>query len=62
MSRKQRDILVTDVPGNQYETLQDAQQAALAATAHDLAATMRALLASGKLIQRGNQIIINPNR
>jgi len=62
MSRKQFDIVVADIPGDQYPTLQDAQRAALRATAYDLAATVRALLASGRLVQRGNQIIINPER
>jgi hypothetical protein len=62
MVRKQRDILVTDMPGDQYPTLEDAQRAALAATSHDLAATVRTLLASGRLVQRGNQIIINSER
>jgi hypothetical protein len=60
MNRKTFEVTVTEIPGSQYRTLSDAQRAALAATAHDLAATARALLAAGRLVQRGNQIIVNP--
>ena len=59
MGKKQSSFLVTDVPGNQFETLQDAQRAALAATAYELAGITRAMLASGRLVQRGNQIAVN---
>ena len=62
MSRKSRDILVTEIPGNQYQTLQDAQLASLHTTAGELSAITCALLASGRLIRRGNQIVVNQER
>lgn len=58
MHRQPRDILVTEIPGNQYQTLQEAQRAALTATANDLTRITRSLLASGRLVQRGNHITI----
>lgn len=62
MTRKARNIFVTEIPGNQHQTLQDAQQAALAATAHDLANTIHRLLASGRLVNVNGKITPNHSR
>ena len=59
MQRQSRDILVTEIPGSQYPTLQDAQRAALTATANDLTRIARSLLAAGRLVQRDNHISVH---
>ena len=62
MPRKPRDIFVTEIPGNQYQTLSDVQQAALASTAHDLAATIRQLLDNGRLVNANGKITPGSSR
>ena len=62
MRRKNQDFQLEEIPGDQYPTLEDAQRAALRAPACDLAGITKSLLASGRLVQRGNQIIVNPKR
>lgn len=56
MPRKTPQMQLVEITGETFPDLAAAQRAALPATAHDLAATMRALLHSGKLIQRNGRI------
>jgi hypothetical protein len=57
MSRTSPDLFLTEVPGNQYASLGAAQRAALTATAHDIAATLRSLLDAGVLVQVNGKIV-----
>lgn len=57
MAPKTPDLILQEIPGDYYPTLAAAQQAALKATARDLAAVLRALLDSGVLIQVNGRII-----
>lgn len=57
MPRQSPDLTLEELSGNQYPDLAAAQQAALKATAHDLAAILRALLASGVLVQVNGRIV-----
>jgi hypothetical protein len=57
MSRQSPVVLIQELPGELHHTLVEAQQGALKATASDLAAVLRALLASGVLIQENGRII-----
>ncbi len=57
MPRKSPDFTLDEIPGDQYADLPAAQQAALKATAADLAATLRSLLATGALVQVNGRII-----
>lgn len=58
MRRKNQDFQLEEIPGDLYPTLEDAQRAALHATACDLADNMRRLLASGRLVNDHNKITI----
>jgi hypothetical protein len=62
MTRTSPDLILTEVPGSLYPTLAAAQQAALKATAHDIAATLRALLAAGVLVQVNGKIVSQSDR
>jgi hypothetical protein len=62
MSRKSPDFTLEEIPGDQYAELDAAQQAALKAAAHDLASSIRALLAVGVLVQVNGKIIPRANR
>jgi hypothetical protein len=57
MPRKSPNLKLEEIPGNQYQNLEDAQSAALKATAADLAETMRALLESGVLIVENGKAV-----
>lgn len=57
MSRPTAPIRLEEMPGQTYPDLQTAQKAALAATAHDLAATIRKLLEAGRLANVNGKII-----
>lgn len=57
MPRKSPDFTLEEIPGDQYADLGAAQQAALKATAHDLATTIRALMAAGVLVQLNGKIV-----
>jgi len=62
MPKRSPAIHLEEFPGDHYADLQAAHRSALSATAHDLASTVQALLTSGRLVKRGNQIIPNPSR
>jgi len=53
-------VSLDEVSGTKYPDLTAAQQHSLAETASDLAATIRALLASGALVNQNGRIIPNP--
>jgi hypothetical protein len=59
MPRKSPDFSFEEIPGDLYADLNAAQQAALKATAHDLATTLRTLLAAGILVQENGKIVPN---
>ena len=61
MPRKSPDLKIEEMPGNQYQNLEDAQSAALKTTAADLAETMRSLLESGVLVVENGKVIPNPD-
>ncbi len=56
MARRTKAINVSEVPGNLYMDLQNAQKNATSALASDLAATMRGLLARGVLIVKDGKL------
>ena len=62
MPRKSPDLKIEEMPGNQYQNLEDAQSAALKTTAADLAETMRSLLESGVLVVENGKVIPNPDK
>lgn len=62
MPRKSPDFTLEEIPGDQYADLTAAQQAALKATAADLAGIIRSLLAAGVLVQIEGKIIPNPKK
>jgi hypothetical protein len=57
MPRKSPDFTLEENSGDQYPDLATAQRAALKATAADLVTILRALLASGVLIQQAGKIV-----
>lgn len=56
MGRQAAAIAIEERPGSQYADLATAQRVALHPLAADLAATVRALLASGELVAREGRI------
>jgi hypothetical protein len=62
MPRKSPDFTLEEIPGDQYADLDAAQQAALKATAHDIAATLRGLMAAGVLVQLKGKIVPRANK
>jgi hypothetical protein len=62
MTRKSPPFTLEEVPGDQYANLAAAQQAALKATAADLAGIIRSMLAAGVLVKVDGKIIPNPKR
>ncbi len=58
MRRKNQDFQLEEIPGDQYPNLQDAQRAALHPAAFDLAANLRRLLATGRLVNDHNKITV----
>jgi len=60
MPRQSPVVSLDEVSGTKYPDLTAAQQHSLAETASDLAATIRALLASGALVNQNGRIIPNP--
>lgn len=57
MPRKSSEFSIVEMPGSQYPDLQTAQKEALTATADDLAATIRRLLMTGRLVNVNGKII-----
>jgi hypothetical protein len=57
MPRKYTDFNLEEIPGDLYADLNAAQQAALKATAHDLATTIRTYLSAGILVQVNGKIV-----
>ena len=55
-----QDLQILEITCDYYPTLEDVQRTAICATAYDLTVIARSMLASGRLVQRGNQIVINP--
>jgi hypothetical protein len=62
MSRTSQDLILSEVPGNQYPTLVAAQRAALTATAYDITITLRLLLEAGVLVQVNGKIVPRADR
>ena len=62
MPGKSPNLKLEEMPGNQYQNLEDAQSAALKATAADLAETMRSLLESGVLTVENGRVVPNPDK
>jgi len=62
MPGKSPNLKLEEMPGNQYQNLEDAQSAALKATAADLAETMRSLLESGVLTVENGRVVPNADR
>lgn len=57
MPRKNAPLQLLEIPGDTFPDLGTAQSQALAATAYDLAATIRRLLAAGSLVNDHGKII-----
>jgi hypothetical protein len=62
VTKKTSALHIEAIGGNQFPSLEAAQNAALPSIASDLAETMRRLRADGILIERNGQIIPNPER
>ena len=62
MPKKAPPISIEEMPGNQFPSLEAAQEAALSDVATDLAETMRRLLADGWLINQNGKIVPNIER
>lgn len=60
MPRQSPVVTLEESPGTKYPDLTAAQRHSLAETACDLAATIRALLESGALVNQNGRIIPNP--
>lgn len=60
MAPKTPTLTLEEMPGDKFLSLAEAQRHALAETASDLVSTIRALLASGVLINQNGRIIPNP--
>jgi len=57
MAPKTPKLTLEEIPGDKFANLAAAQQAALSATAFDLASTIRALLESGAPVNQNGRII-----
>lgn len=57
MSRKSPQIQISEIPGDQYASLEDAKQSARALIAFDLAKVIRQMLEAGLLEVRDGRII-----
>lgn len=62
MARKSPQIQISEIGGDHFPDLETAQRSALDPLAAHLAATIRDLLASGRLVNVNGKIIPNPNR
>jgi len=62
MPRKSPNLKIEEIPGNQYQSLEDAQKAALKATAADIVLKIRSLLESGVLIVENGKVVPNPDK
>ncbi len=62
MPRKTPDLQLIELTGATFPDLESAQMAARSMLAHDLAATLRGLLARGVLIAKDGKIYPNPRR
>ncbi len=62
MARPSPQIVIEEMPGDQYASQDEAQRAALDALASHFAQAIRDLLADGTLVQVNGKIIPNPNR
>lgn len=62
MPRKSPVFTVEEISGNQYGSLEDAQKAALKATAADLAQIIRLRIESGDLIIVNGKVVPNPEK
>jgi hypothetical protein len=60
MARKSAHIQISEIPGDQYASLEAAQRGALDALALDMTETIRNLLASGRLVNVNGKIIPTP--
>jgi hypothetical protein len=60
MPRKAPEIVIEETPGDEYSSLEAAQQAAIDDVSQHLAQTIRDLLASGQLVNVNGKIILNP--
>ncbi|MBW7918662.1 MAG: hypothetical protein IT296_02800 [Anaerolineae bacterium] len=57
MAPKTPTLTLEEIPGDDYQSLAEAQASALAGTASDLVSTIRALLSSGALVNQNGKII-----
>ncbi len=57
MYHKTSPTILQEISGDRFASLADAQRAALAPIAADLAATLRARLAAGQLVHQGGRIM-----
>ncbi|PWH18182.1 MAG: hypothetical protein DDG60_00745 [Anaerolineae bacterium] len=62
MPRKIPDLQLIELTGATFPDLESAQMAARSIIAHDLATTLRGLLAIGVLVVRDGKIYPNPRR
>jgi hypothetical protein len=62
MPRKSPNLTIEEISGNQYNSLEEAQKAALKATAADLVQIIRARIESGDLIIVNGKVVPNPER
>jgi hypothetical protein len=62
MPRKSPNQKLEEMPGNQYQNLEEAQSAALKATAAGLVVIIRSLLESGSLIVENGKLDTNPDK
>lgn len=60
MPRKSPDIVIEEIPGNDYPDLETVQRAALPSLADNLASVIRDLLERGILVNIDGKIIPNP--
>jgi hypothetical protein len=60
MPRRTPPPLLVENSGDMFADLATAQNAARSATAHDLARTLRGLLAAGRLVNHNGKIIPSP--
>lgn len=62
MARKSKTITIEEIPGDQFQSLEAAQESARDDLSMHLAQTISDLLASGRLVNLNGKITINTNR
>ncbi len=59
---KESDAILEEIGGDEFASLEEAQQAALPFLVDDFVATIRAMIAEGDLIILNGRLIVNPNK